>query len=239
MRTRLIGTILAVVLAALGTFVLMSYVRGADARALAGTRSVDVLVVSAEIAAGTPAEELGELVSTAAIPASAVVPSGVESLDELAGLVATVDLEPGEQLLASRFAAPAEFQAQGQIEVPAGMHTVSVALEPQRVVGGQIAAGATVGVFVSDLEAKTTHLVLHKALVTSIQGLPAAPEPAEDGTVPSVAPEGSLLVTLALEAPPAERLVFGMEHGTVWLSAEPLDADEAGTTVMTWDLVYQ
>ncbi len=238
MKTRLIGAVLAVVLAALGTFVLMSYVRGADERALAGTRTTEVLVASAQIPAGTPADELAELVTTAAIPASSVVLGGVESLDQLVDLVATVDLERGEQLLVSRFAEPAEFQALGEVEVPAGLHEVTVSLEPQRVIGGQITAGATVGVFVSDLEAKTTHQVLHKVLVTSIQRQPA-PEPAEDGSDSPQLPEGSLLVTIALDAPGAERLVFGMEHGGVWLSAEPDDADETGTSVLNWESVYQ
>lgn len=238
MRTRLIGGILALVLAVLGTFVLLSYVRGADERALAGTRTVEVLVASASIPAGTPANELAELVTTAAIPANTVVIGGVESLDQLVDQVATVDLERGEQLLVNRFAEPAEFQALGEVEVPAGMHEVTVSLEPQRVIGGQITAGATVGIFVSDLEAKTTHQVLHKVLVTSIQRQPA-PEQAEDGSDSPPLPEGSLLVTLALDATGAEKLVFGMEHGGVWLSAEPDDADEEGTTVLNWESVYQ
>ncbi|MXI26406.1 pilus assembly protein CpaB, partial [Escherichia coli] len=44
MRTRIIAAICAIVLAVAGTLALISYVRGADARALAGTRTVDVLV---------------------------------------------------------------------------------------------------------------------------------------------------------------------------------------------------
>jgi pilus assembly protein CpaB len=48
----------------------------------------------------------------------------------------------------------------------------------------------------------------------------------EDG---QAEPEDNILVTLALEAPDAEELVFAMEFGTVWLSYEPEDASEDGT----------
>lgn len=39
-------------------------------------------------------------------------------------------------------------------------------------------------------------------------------------------------MTLALSAPDAEKLVFGMEWGTVWLSYEPEDANEDGTDIV-------
>src|SRR5688572_20277698 len=114
MKTRLLGAAAALMLAVLGTYLLLSYVSKADERALAGTEVVDVLVVIADIASGTPGEDLSDLVETRAIPASAVVPGGVQALEDLAGLVALVDLEPGEQLLTSRFALPAELELEGQ-----------------------------------------------------------------------------------------------------------------------------
>lgn len=214
---------------------------GADERALAGTRTVEVLVVSAPIAAGTPAEDLGELVTTAPLPANVVLPGGVATLDDLEGRVATVDLEVGEQLLDSRFVSPADLQALDEVEIPAGLHEITIALEPQRVLGGEIAAGTTVGVFVSNtlVGSESTHLVLHKALVTNVQGLSPVLEPEGDTPALEALPAGNVMVTLALDAPSAERLVFGMEQGMVWLSAEPLDADEDGTVVLDWGSVYQ
>lgn len=229
----------AVLLAALGTFVLLSYVNGADERALAGTRTVEVLVVSAPIPAGTSADDLADLVTTTPLPSNVVLTGGVTSLDDLEGRVATVDLEVGEQLLDSRFISPADLQALDEVEIPAGLHEITIALEPQRVIGGEIAAGDTVGVFLSDMEGKTTHLVLHKALVTNVQGLSPVLEPEGDTPVAEALPPGDVMVTLALDAPSAEKLVFGMEQGMVWLSAEPLDADENGTIVLDWNLVYQ
>jgi pilus assembly protein CpaB len=48
-----------------------------------------------------------------------------------------------------------------------------------------------------------------------------------------VPPVGNLFVTLALDGPSVERVVFGAEHGRLWLAAQPADAAEGGTKVQT------
>jgi pilus assembly protein CpaB len=247
-RRRLLAAAAALVLAATGAVVLLAYVRGADARALAGTRTVDVLVVDQPVAEGTSGEDLAGLVRTEQLPAVAVVEGAVTDLGELAGQVATADLQPGEQLLAGRFAAPESLTAPGTVAAPEGTSEVSVLLEPQRAVGGRLAAGDEIGVYVSMMlendagkSVGTTHATLHGALVTQVQGAPApatddsATETASSG---SAAPTNSLLVTMALPARDAELVVFGMEHGTVWLTLEPEGADRSGTRIVTQGNVY-
>ena len=54
----------------------------------------------------------------------------------------------------------------------------------------------------------------------------------------SAPPSQSLMITLAVTAQEAEPIVFGMEHGTLWLSLEPEDADTGGTTVISPENVY-
>ncbi|GAB3350957.1 Flp pilus assembly protein CpaB [Modestobacter lapidis] len=241
MRRRLLAAVAALVLALVGTVVLVAYVRGADARALAGVRTVDVLVVQQPVPAGTPVTELAGLVGAEQVPAKAAVEGRVTDLEELAGQVATVDLRPGEQLLAARFAGPDDLQAPGTVAVPAGAQEVSVLLEPQRAVGGRLTAGDTVGVFVSLPEPPSTHVVLHRVLVTQVQGAPApagGTEDVETASAGSAAPSASLMVTLAVTAEQAEGVVFGAEHGTLWLSLEPEGADIDGTEVITPDNVY-
>ena len=243
MRRRLLAAIAAVLLILVGTVVLLAYVHGADSRALAGARTVDVLVVVQVVPAGTPAADLADLVRTEQLPAKAAVAGRVTDLGGLAGQVATVDLQPGEQLLASRFARPDELQAPGTAPAPAGTEEVSVLLDPQRAIGGRLAAGDTVGVFVSIAEPPSTHAVLHRVLVTQVQGAPQPADPsAAEGTATasaaSPAPSASLLVTLAVTAEQAEGVVFGAEHGTLWLSLEPEGADVEGTEVVTPGNVY-
>jgi pilus assembly protein CpaB len=239
LRRRLLAALAALVLAALGAVVLLAYVRGADDRALAGLQTVDVLVVDRPVPEGTPGEELAELVRTERLPARAAVPGAVTDLDELAGRVATVDLQPGEQLLAARFAAPEDLSVPGTVAPPEGAAEVSLLLEPQRAVGGRLAAGDTVGVHVS-LDGQTD-VVLSRVLVTRVQGAPVSVADGEGTDTASsggAAPSASLMVTLGLRPEAAEAVVFGMEHGTVWLSLEPEGVDTSGTEVLTPANVY-
>jgi pilus assembly protein CpaB len=247
-RRRLLAAAAALVLALAGAVVLVAYAQGADARAMAGMATEPVLVVAQPVAAGTRAEDLAALVRSEQLPARAAVPGRVTDLADLAGQVATVDLQPGEQLLTGRFAAPESLQAPGTVAVPPGTEEVSVLLDPQRAVGGRLAAGDQVGVLLS-LDTPATHAVLHRVLVTQVQGAPAAASSTQaatgtddgtDGTAApgSVAPAASLMVTLALTAEQAEVVVFGAEHGTLWLALETGDTDLDGTEVVTGDTVY-
>jgi pilus assembly protein CpaB len=246
---RLLAAFAALLLLVVGTVVLLAYVGGADARALAGVRTVDVLVAEQLIPAGTSGDQLADLVGTEKVPAKTAVAGRVTDLSALSGQVADADILPGEQLLAARFADPESLTAPDQVEVPAGLQEVSVLLEPQRAVGGRLSAGDTIGVVVS-LKLPdgngTTHSVLHHVLVTQVQGAPtpADPNAPQDGADPATAsagtpvPSSSLLITLAVDAAQAEAVVFGMEHGTVWLTLEPADAGTGGTDVITPDNIY-
>lgn len=243
MKARLIGAALTVVLGLVGALALMSYVRGVEARAQEGERPTEVLVAREPVEEGTPAEDLGERVAVERLPARAVADGNVAAIEDISGKVATSALEPGEQLLASRFASPEELAAQGRVDVPEGLQEVTISLEPQRALGGTLAPGDTVGVFSSLAEGPeeaggTTHLILHKVLVTSVQGGTAHPSEAEQDTG-GESPAGSLLVTVAASARDAERIVFTAEHGTVWLSNQPEDASESGTRIQDRESIYR
>jgi pilus assembly protein CpaB len=236
-RRRILAAFAAILLLAVGSLVLLAYVRGADERALAGVQTVEVLVVDEGIPAGTAGDQLTGLVRTELVPAKVALDSRVTDLADLSGQVASVDLLAGEQLLASRFVRPDDVQVAGTVAVPAGLQEVSVLLEPQRVVGARLAAGDTVGVYLSQVlpdGTGQTAAVLHQVLVTQVQGAPTAPDPdteadPETASASSGAPVTSLMVTLAVTAKDAETVVFGAEHGTLWLSLET-EGDSTGAT---------
>jgi pilus assembly protein CpaB len=46
------------------------------------------------------------------------------------------------------------------------------------------------------------------------------------------------MVTLAVTAAQAEAIVFGVEHGTLWLSSEPDGAVTGGTEVVNQANIY-
>ncbi|MHA7295304.1 Flp pilus assembly protein CpaB [Arthrobacter sp. HLT1-21] len=246
MKSRVIGAIAAVLLAIIGTVLLVQYVGTAESRALEGTETQTVLVVrdGLSVPEGTAAESLLDFVSVESVPAKVVPADAIATVEEVAGLVTSVELVSGEQVLSTRFMDPAELDEEQRVEVPEGMQEVTILLEPQRAVGGQIKAGDTVGIFIS-LDGggevnplAVTYLTLHKVLVTNIQGLPAPVE--ETGTPSSTPiPAGSVLVTVARAAPDAEKIIYGQEFGRVWLSKEPATATEDGTRPVTSDEIYE
>ncbi len=107
-------------------------------------------------------------------------------------------------------------------------------------------AGEHVGVFISmdkggiesSPEKETTQLVVRKALLTAIQ---RAPQPVtEEGEADSQAlPEGSMLVTVAVDDKAAQKIVFAAEFAKIWLSKEPKDAKESKPTVVQRSEVYR
>jgi pilus assembly protein CpaB len=224
-RQKLIGIIASVLLAAVGTGLLVAYVRGAEDRALAGEETVDVLVVSATIPRGTKAEDIGANVRIEQVPSKVATKDALASTSPLSGKVAAVDLLPGEQLVPGRFASPAE--AQG---IAPGLLQVTVPMDAVRAVGGQVRKGDTVAVTLSFEDPDTTHLVLNKVKVTDVRTADGVPV-----TTPASGPSptGTILVTLAVDAPSMERVVFGAEYGRLWLSWQPKEAAEGGTKVQT------
>jgi len=218
----------ALVLAAFGAFVLVSYVRGADARAEAGAVLVPVLVVSEEIPAGTPVDDLAGSVATEQVPQRLVATGALDDLTAVAGLSTTVDLLPGEQVVTGRFADPT-VQAAGETTVPEGLQEVSLTLELQRAVGGDLAAGDLVGVYVSSggLDVSTpavTDLAVDQALVTQVSG--TGTDLSGSGT--------TVTVTLALGQADAARVIAGQTQGDVWLTLQDstgsADTSLTGTT---------
>jgi pilus assembly protein CpaB len=246
MKTRLIAGMVAVVLAIAGTVVLVGYVRGADSRAMAGLETVNVLVAAAPIPEGAASADVAKLSAVKQLPATAALPDRVTSVDELAGQVALVALEPGEQLLASKFGSPPS-TAPDALIIPPELQQVTVLLELQRALGGQIKAGDTVGVFLSATDTKQTHLTAHKVLVTKVERATpkdAAPSGGDTATGDVAVPAPTdlteaLLVTLATSAPVAEKIVFAANFGTVWLSNEPPTADEGGAGVVDAITVFK
>jgi pilus assembly protein CpaB len=242
-RRRLVTALLAVVLAALGAGLLTHYVRGADERALSGLTTVDVLVVTRPVARGTAAADLAGSVTPRALPSLAVVPGALRSLQELGGRVAASDLVPGEQLLDGKFVDPASLEEADEVPVPAGLQEVTVSLERQRMLGSALVAGTRVGVFISlpadgDTPARTK-LAVPKVLVTSVGEPAAGPAPEADADADAPAPAESVTVRLAVSTDDAEKVVFGAEHGRLWLSRQPDDVPATKPAVMTAERVYR
>lgn len=248
------------VVAIIGTVLLFSYVQGADRRALANTETTDVLVVKQDVVAGTPASQLAQYVITKTVPRAALAEDVVADLESLGSKVTSVALVPGEQLLNSRLVDASAFLGPARVDVPEGLQEITLRLSIDRVVGGKIQAGDTVGVFISldgaaaedGTVGTATQLTFHKVLVTGVQFSSGAPAQTQaDATRASSqgalnannqtaqTASDSYLITVARSAVDAEKLVYAAEFGKIYLSKEPTDATEGTNGVVNQTKVFR
>ena len=233
MKTRIIGAIAALVLAVAGAFVLINYVRGADARAAEGAELAEVYIVETSIPRGTSGDGVTEFVRVDEIPARNLAEGYVTDLADLAGLVADAEILPGEQLLEARFIDPQELAEGGDVPVPVGMQLVSFTLPADRVVGGQVKAGDHIGLVGTadpdeigdqeDVINPISQFAFHGVLVTRVQGV-AAPDP-ETGETVEQDSGSNLMLTIALSTHDVERWVWFAEgeaadYAQMWLTLE-------------------
>ena len=257
MKSRLLAGIAAVVLAVIGVVLVVSYANSADQRAVRDLEPVGVLVVTADVPAGTTVEALAASVKTQQLPSTAVSDSSLTSLDEVAGKVTSTDLVVGEQLVAERLVAPEDVQAGGTVDVPKGLQEISFQLEPQRVVGGRIVPGDHVGIIIlmadggleDEPEEPSADLVLPKTLVTHVQGAPQPAEstaPADPAADPAAAPAedtalptGSLMLTVAVSDEDAVKIAFASENATMWLTKQTDKTEDTDPGTITKTEVYK
>ena len=255
MKTRIIGAIVALLLAVLGVILLVGYVRGADARAAQGAELSEVYIVQESIPRGTLGEEIADFVTQDSMPTRNIAEGAVTNLDDLAGLVADAEILPGEQLLEARFVDPAELASQGDVPVPAGMQLVSFTLQADRVVGGQVRAGNTIGLVGTvdpdepgeeeDVVNPVTSFAFHGVLVTKVQGV-VAPDPDADADADTQVEQGagdSIMLTIALSAHDIERWVWFTEgesgnYAQMWLTLENEATDNSGTSPVTGSTAF-
>lgn len=212
----------AVLLAVLGFAALFAYAKGADDRAFEGTERTTVLRVTKEVATKTPASELSAAVEAVELPKAAVVPGAVTDLSEVEGLVTRGVLVPGDQLTAAKFAQIDDVK--GDTAVPKGMQELSFALEGQRIVGGALVPGDTIGVVAS--YSGSTAVAVDGVLVLKVDAGVGDGQSAAGG-----------MLTVAVRTADATKIVNGMEFGKLWLTKQNEDTDTDGGDVITSDEV--
>ncbi|MHA6511723.1 Flp pilus assembly protein CpaB [Tessaracoccus sp. Z1128] len=224
------AAIVAALLTLVGGVLVASYVRGADQRALDKLQPTSVLVVTEQIPVGSAAG-LGTNVEVRDLPALSVASGALTDVTTIADLVTSTTLYPGEQLLPERFVA-VEDLTNDQVVLPPNFVQVTVVLSPERVIGGRLKAGDTVGVVMSTGEPASTETILHRALVARVQGLQPDEEAGENAP-----PDGSQFITFAVTAIDAERIVWVAEHASMWLTLERETSLVEGTKQVTLENV--
>ena len=252
-RRKLIGVIASVAVALVGTLVILrSSKSSTPAPTALAEPAVKVLKVVKPVPQGTPADKLGDAVQEVNVPASQKSAGAAESLADLTGLVVSTDLVPDAQVMKARFVTAAEQQ---RTEVAnsggSGLMGVWLSLEPLRALGGRVQPGDQVAVVASFVNVPSngknaegavpaTAIMLHKVPVLEVVGGVVPVAAPTDGTVApvAVAPIAPLLIKLGVTAGEAERLIYAMNNGALWLASEANDVPEVDTKVVTRDNVY-
>ena len=220
MGRRVIAIMAALVVALLGVVGVVMYAQAADVRAVAGQATQTVFIAKAVVPMGTTA---ADAVSQQLIVQQSVVAKGVPRgalkavTADVAKLVATSSILPGEIILTSRFGALST-TATTQV-IPAGMIAITVTLaDPQRIAPlltpqSHIVLFDTTGSKGGAASAATQTIVLLADVEVIGVGTQTA-QPAPAATAGAAPPAGnSALVTLALTPADGQLLVHAVQTG--------------------------
>jgi pilus assembly protein CpaB len=149
----------AAVIAALGTLIVFVYVRNADTRAADQYSAVPVLKAVKTISAG---ESVADAQAAGKIEESSVgendrLPDALTSLDAISTQIAQTTINPGEQIVGTKFAVtPASTST---LTIPKGMLAISVNLTDTGRVAGFVNPGDKVVIFVTNPDGVTAALL--------------------------------------------------------------------------------
>ena len=256
MRSRGVVVVLALILATIATAGVFLYSQGVKQDAIKGGDLRDVIVSKVDIAANTEMDELiaTDQFELLQVPVDAVVEGAVTDLAQLRGQRNTAFILAGEQIPISRVES-GEIPG-GVLGIPEGHQAISVSLDAPRAIAGALAGGDNVTIYatfegvkinlvqkdflkslqagnVSGLESQgelpsfdTTVVLAPEVEVLRVTRATTDPE-STDQQAEQQAAQGAVSVTLAFLPDEAQRFVFAMELGQVYLSL--LGPDEAGT----------
>jgi pilus assembly protein CpaB len=244
---RTIAIVVALVLAAVATFSITTYIRGIEDRAFADAELVEVFIAQQEIPQGLSAAAAGEagLIERGTIPSRNLPDGALTSLEQIAGLVTADRILANEVLVRGRWIDP-EAASVAAIEIPEGFEAISVQVGVPPGVAGFIRAGDRVSLIASlespgERTIESDGAVLEEPpvlrtqyLIQGIQvltvGQRVITEEGTDGVEESTA---QVLLTVALEPNDAERLVFAIQNASLYFTLLPDDAPPSDTSGRT------
>jgi pilus assembly protein CpaB len=232
MTRRIIGVLLAIILAIAGTGLVFLWINTAEERVAASQEAVQVVLANERIPAGTSGARLREqeLVREVVMPASSV-PEGalssiIEDLADLEDQVVTSDLHPDQLLMRRAFGPPA--QLTGGLAVPDTKVAVSVRIDVHQQVAGYVRPGSHIAIFNTygsddddeideGADNTRTRLLLPRVEVLAVGVF------GDGGVTTTTADEdeegrSGLVLTVAVSQDEAERLIHASRTGQLYLA---------------------
>lgn len=254
---RAIAVSVAVLLAAVATFALVSYVRGVEAEVAEANESVQAYVAKDVIAQGTTGEDAvsSGLIVSEDIPRRLLAEGAVSSLDQISGRVASADVLPGEQIIAGRFVVPDDLSSE-LLNIPENRQAMSIEVDVPSGVSQFIQRGSRVS------------LIAELSVSNGSSDAPAAGQPAANQQqnvrskyllqnlevlavgqrlVTTTTGEGEdqveqtqdrVLLTLAVNPEEAEKLTLAIFEGRVYFTLLPPDQEPVETSGQTLDTIF-
>jgi len=213
MRSRGLVGITAFIMAAIATMAIFLYLHGVKHSADTGGAQVTVIVSKKDLPAGTSMDGVisqGDL-TTETIGSKTEVTGAITSVVQLKGRVTSTPILAGEQIPVARLQGSTSLPG-GAIGIPTGFEAVTIQLEAQRMVGGALHPSDHVTIYGSFDQPVSQPVTV--TLVPDVKVLKVS----RPSTVDQASSQGDTLLTVALRAPDAEKVVFAQEHGTVWMA---------------------
>jgi pilus assembly protein CpaB len=224
MTRRIVAITVAIVLAALGAAGGLFLIVTTDQRAQDRlTDGVTVAVARTRIALGTPGSRVraDDLVQYIRLPKANVPAEAIGQLDaSYDKLVLTSNVAKDQILLKGNFGAPAE--ATSGLALPDGKIAVTVETGAPEQVAGYVQAGSQVAIFLTyrpnDGSGDAPKVEKTRVLLPRVEVLAVGTyQPRSDGTASAGGRSGSLLITVGVTQAEAERLIQGLNTGTLYL----------------------
>jgi len=236
--------LVAVLLAAIATTALISYVHGVQAKAFAGAETIQVYVARDMIPAGASADEAVRraFIDTTSIPRKVVAEGAITSLDQIRGKVAAVTIVKGEQIIGARFVSPE--QAGAALPIPDGAQAMAVEVASSPGVAGFVTPGSHVSIIAhlqtgvagsSQTTEPVTRFVMQNVAVLSV-GQHVASAASGDRSAAKQQQQVStekVVLTLAVSPAQAEKLSFAIFEGDLYFTLLPPDAKPVATSGRT------
>jgi pilus assembly protein CpaB len=239
MTRRIIGVLLAIVLAVLGTGAVLLYVSSARNTVAAGQRAVHILVAKGRIPAGTSGDRIRSqgLTEVLVVPASTVPDDALGQLPTaLDKLVVTADVQPRQMLLRGMFGQATKLS--GGLDIPEGTIAVSVAINVNQQVGGFVRPGSQIAIFdtyPSDANGRVsnasttgggnrmTRVLLPRVEVIAVgtygaNGVTSNQVQQNGDSTTQQNSGGQIIVTVAVAQADAERLIHASATGSLYFA---------------------
>jgi pilus assembly protein CpaB len=211
MTRRIVAITVAIVLAAFGAAGGLFLILTADQRAQDRvTNGLQVAVATTNMSAGTTAARVRANIKMETMPKALVPADALTDLDSTYDrLVLVSSVRAGTMLLKGNFGAPSESTG---LPLDDGEIAVTVQTGAPQQVAGYVRAGSEITIFLTyavvDVNGNKTGLERTRVLLPRVKVLALG----GPGTQTS-----SLLITVAVNQSDAERLIEGLNHGTLYL----------------------